>query len=93
MKNLKLLSKKKLTFILLFFFYGFVSYSQEPVDIWNIEVKPKIKEKVKSTNSQEKNGQQNTIYEMQSKKINNLNIEEDQALVSKEIEIAESIGQ
>jgi len=87
MKTLKLLNKKKLTIILLFFLFGSGSYSQEPVDIWNVETKTKIKKTEINEDTEEKNVKQNTIYEMQSQKGNDLNIEEDQTLVSKEIEI------
>jgi len=87
MKTLKLLNKKKLTIILLFFLFGSGSHSQEPVDIWNVETKTKIKKTEKNEDTEEKNVQQNTVYEMQSQKGSDLNIEEDQTLVSKEIEI------
>ena len=87
MKNLKLLSKKKLSIILFYLFFGFVAQSEEPVDIWNIE-KKKITEDIDSTeNNEEKNTGQNSIYKMQSKKDGELNIEEDQTLISKEIKI------
>ena len=69
MKILKLLNKKNLSIILSFFsLFSLKVYSNEPVDIWNIEpekiiiensTKKKIKEKTISTNS---------IYEMQSEK-------------------------
>ena len=39
MKNLKLLNKKYLSFILFYLFFGLVAQSQEPIDIWNIEEK------------------------------------------------------
>ena len=87
MKTLKLLNKKKLTIILLFFLFGSGLHSQEPVDIWNVETKTKIKKTEINKDTEEKNVKQNTIYEMQSQKGNDLNIEEDQTLVSKEIEI------
>jgi len=87
MKTLKLLNKKKLSIILFFFLSGFESYSQEPLDIWNIEKKLKIKEVVINSNPGEKIVPQNTIYEMQSQKKSALNIKEDQTLTSKRIEI------
>ena len=43
MKNLKLLNKKYLSIIFLLLL-GFASQSQEPIDIWNVEVKQKIEE-------------------------------------------------
>jgi len=87
MKTLKLLNKKKLSIVLFLLFFGFGSYSQEPVDIWNIETKTKIEEEAINVKSEEKKIPPNTIYEMQSQRANNLNIEEDQALASKTIEI------
>ena len=87
MRSLKLLNKKKLSIILFFLLFGFGLHSQEPTDIWNIKKKQKTNEAVINDNSVEKSTPQNTIYEMQSKKNNNLDIEEDQTLGSKEIEI------
>ena len=87
MKTLKLLNKKNLSIILLFTIFGFESHSQEVIDIWNIETKSKIKEGVINSNPKEKDIPQNSIYEMQSQKKNSAKIEEDQVLVSKEIEI------
>jgi len=87
MKNLKLLSKKILSIILFFLLLGSWSHSQEPADIWNVETKPEIKEEVINTNLEEKIVTQNTLYEMQSQRGNNLGIEEDQTLESKKIEI------
>ena len=87
MKTLKLLNKKKISIILFFSLFGFGLHSQEPVDIWNVDTKIKIKETAISEDTKEKSMPQNTIYEMQSKKGNVLNIEEDQNLNSKKIEI------
>jgi len=87
MRTLKLLNKKNLLVIFFFLFFGYGSHSQEPVDIWNVEKKEKTKEPTKNLAIDEKSAPQNTIYEMQSQKVNDLNIEEDQTLSSKEIEI------
>ncbi len=87
MKTLKLLNKKKLSIILFFSLFGFGLNSQEPVDIWNIEKNPKIEETIINRDTEEKKAPKNTIYEMQSQNVNDLNIEEDQTLASKEIEI------
>ena len=87
MKNLKLLNKKSLLIVLFFLLFGFGLQSQEPVDIWNVEVKQKEKLDTVDENQEEKSLPQNTIYEMQSQKDGRLNIEEDQTLVSKEIKI------
>jgi len=87
MQNLKLLNKKNLSIILLFSIFAFESSSQEPVDIWNVEVKQNTEKVAIDEKIEEKNINQNTVYKMQSQKIDELNIEEDQTLASKEIEI------
>ena len=86
MKTLKLLNKKKLLIISFFLLFGFGSHSQEPVDIWNVEKSLKIKKTSVNENLKKKSAPKNNIYEMQSQK-NVLNIEEDQTLISNEIEI------
>jgi len=84
MKSSKLLNKKYLSIILIISFLGFSAQSQEPVDIWNVETKKNTEETV----AIEKNDtSKNSIYEMQSKKIDQLEIKEDQTLISKEIQI------
>tara|TARA_B100000787_G_scaffold158141_1_gene135376 strand:- start:164 stop:1924 length:1761 start_codon:yes stop_codon:yes gene_type:complete len=87
MQNLKLLNKKYLPIILFYIFFGFNAQSQEPIDIWNQEEKIIIQEK-DIVEIEEKNQLPvNTIYKMQSQKDGVLTVEEDQTLVSKEIEI------
>jgi hypothetical protein len=83
MKNLKLLNKKYLSIIFILFF-GFNTQSQEPADIWSIEENKEVQE---IESSEKKDIPLNTIYEMQSEKIDPLNIQEDQNLISKEIKI------
>ena len=87
MQKLKLLNKRYLSIIVFFLCYGFDLQSQEPVDIWNVEEKKQIEEISIIENLDKKNIPKNTVYEMQSQKIDELNIEEDQTLVSKKIEI------
>jgi hypothetical protein len=87
MKNLKLLNKKNLSIILFFSLIGFELQSQEPIDIWNVEVKKEIEVIAEDENLEKTNTPQNAIYEMQSQKRGELNIEEDQTLISKEAEI------
>jgi len=87
MRSSKLLNKKNLLIILFFLLFEFGSYSQEPIDIWSIETEAKIKEKVINVDTEKKSVGKKTIYELQSQKENNLNIDEDQNLTSKEIEI------
>ena len=87
MKNLKLLNKKYLSIIFFFSFFGLELQSQEPIDIWNVEEKQKTEEIIIKENLDDKSVPQNTIYEMQSQKGDESNIEEDQTLASKEIKI------
>ena len=87
MKNLKLLNKKYLSIILFFSFFGFESHSQEAVDIWNVDAKTRSEEITPDKESSEKKIPLNNIYEMQSQKKDELNIEQDQTLSSKEMEI------
>ena len=84
MKILKLLNKK---YLLIFLILATSSFSEEPVDIWKIEEEKPLEKNEDIKNIKEKNTSQNTIYEMQSEKDNKLEIEEDQTLISKEIEV------
>jgi len=87
MKNLKLSSKKYLSAILLHLFFGIAVQSQEPIDIWNIDEKKTIENIKVIKSNKEKDIMQNNIYKMQSQKDSELNIEEDQGLVSNTIKI------
>ena len=87
MKNLKLLNKKYLLIILFYLLFGFAVQSQEPIDIWSIEEKKSTESIDVIDNQEEKEVAQNSIYEMQSQKDGELNIEEDKTLISKEIKI------
>ena len=87
MKKLKLLNKKYLTIILILINFGFSTQSEEPVDIWNVEENKIEIDKNLDENLEEKKNSENSIYEMQSQKNDNLNIFEDQTLESKEIKI------
>ncbi len=87
MRILKLLNKKYLSIILIFLLYGFSVNSENPVDIWSLEEKKPLEENTIVENLEEKNIAQNSIYEMQSQKIDQLSVDEDQTLISKEIEI------
>ena len=86
MKNLKLLNKKYLS-VIFFLFFGLTAESQELVDIWSIENKKTRKNTDVIENNEEKNVLQNSIYKMQSQKDNEVDIREDQALVSNKIKI------
>jgi len=85
MKNLKLLNKKYLSFILFYLFFGLAAQSQEPIDIWNIEKKKTGENTDVIESNEEKNITQNSIYKMQSQKKDDPNIEEDQTLISNKI--------
>ena len=87
MKNLKLLNKKYLFIILFYSLFGLTVQSQEPIDIWNIEEKKTIENFDLIESTEEKTIKQNSIYEMQTQKNDELNIEEDQTLTSNEIKI------
>ena len=93
MKILKLLNKKYLLIILIFFFFIISKlYSEdEPVDIWNIDQKKIIdqsidKEIVKE--NIEENISTNSIYQMNSLENNKFDIQEDETLLSKTINVA-----
>tara|TARA_B100000795_G_scaffold218095_1_gene172143 strand:+ start:68 stop:1822 length:1755 start_codon:yes stop_codon:yes gene_type:complete len=86
MKISKLLNKRYLSIILIFFFIEISSQSEEPVDIWNLE--KKIEENIIIENQKKEKISQNSIYEMQSEKNKKTNILQDQTLISKEIKIA-----
>jgi len=85
MKNLKLLSKRYLSVILFYLFFGLATQSQEPIDIWNIEGKKTTENFDAIDINEEKDVTQNSIYKMQSQKEGETNIEEDQALSSSKI--------
>ena len=88
MKILKLLNKKNLSIILSFFFlFSLKVYSIEPVDIWNIDPKKIITENSTEEKVEEKTISTSSIYEMQSEKKKKFEIQEDETLLSKKIEI------
>jgi len=83
MKILKLLNKKNFLIIVSFFFlFSSKVYSNEPVDIWNIDPKTIIENSV-----EKKTVLTNSIYDMQSGKKKKFEIQEDETLLSKKIEI------
>jgi|TARA_B110000037_G_scaffold47500_1_gene58157 hypothetical protein len=87
MKNLKLLNKNQLSTLLFCLFFGLSAQSEEPIDIWSVGEK-KVTENLEVIEGNEKKDvAQNSIYKMQSQKVDELNIEEDQALISKEIKL------
>ena len=89
MKILKLLNKKNLSIILIFFFiFSIRAYSEEPVDIWDIDPKKIIIENSNKKKFEQETNSTNMIYEMQLQKKNELEIEQDETLFSKKIDIA-----
>ena len=87
MKILRLLNRRYLPILLIFFIHNINLYSQEPVDIWNIEKKDSKKKIELEKNSNENvNKKKNSIYKMQSSNKEN-NIELDNTLISKEVQI------
>ena len=87
MKNLKLLNNIKLFIILFFLLFTFGSYSEEePVDIWNTEIKQKTQEKAENKSFEEEDISQESIYKMQSQNEDELIIEESQTLKSNDVD-------
>ena len=87
MKNLKLLNRKCFIIFLFSFFISLNVQSQEPIDIWSIEEKSNTNKVLNSKNDDDKEIPQNSIYEMQSQSNSELNIEQSQTLVSKEVKL------
>ena len=87
MKILKLLNKKYLSIIFIFFFIISNSYSNEPVDIWNLEEKKLDQQTIINENNLEELSPINSIYESQNKKNTISDIQEDETLLSKKIEV------
>jgi len=90
MKILKLLNKKNLSIILSFFFlFTLKVYSTEPVDIWNVDIKEITTENsTEDKNIEDENISESSIYEMQLEKKKEFEIQEEETLFSKKIEIA-----
>ena len=88
MKILKLLNKKFLTIILTFLLLFTQSVeSTEPVDIWNLESEKDINEIKDIEEDESTETITNSIYEMQSQKKNDSEIQEDETLLSAKKEI------
>ena len=85
MKNLKLLNKKYLSIILFYLFFGFATQSQEPIDIWNIEETKNTENLDVTEINKKKDDTQNSIYKMQTQKDDEINIDEDETLVTSKI--------
>ena len=87
MKILRLLNKKKFIFtILIIFFISSKSFTNEPVDIWNLDIE---EENLNSQNKdlEEKVIDKSKIYENQIDKNIDQKIQEDETLISKKYDI------
>ena len=82
MRISKLLNKKYLSISLIFLYLSNSLYAAEPVDIWNLESQNN-EVSTNETTKKKKKILENSIYKMQSEKINELQIEEDETLISK----------
>ena len=87
MRISELLNKVYLPIIISLLLVSTAVYADEPVDIWNVQEKKIIDQNISDEDLEEKNIPQNSVYEMQSKKKNKLDIAEEQTLISKEIKI------
>ena len=87
MKNLKSLNKNYLSIILILSLVALNAHSEDAVDIWSLENIKSLKKNTDNEDSIKKTEPQNSIYEMQSEKKDLLTVEEDETLISKEIEI------
>ena len=88
MKILKLLNKKYFTILFCFlYFQNINTFSNEPVDIWNLENKENIEAKPSEQVLQKEDISESSIYKMQIEKDNNSIIELDDTLQSKETQI------
>jgi len=91
MKILKLLNKKKLSIFFIFFIFSSSAlYSEdEPVDIWNLDSNTNTNDSETLIISEDVNNEEsiseNSIYKMNSEKKENLDIQEDETLLSKKI--------
>ena len=88
MKISKLLNKKYFSILFCFLFLQNTDlFSNEPVDIWNLESKENLEVNSTEQNSQGESISQNSVYNSQSEKNNDFIVELDETLKSKEIEI------
>ena len=86
MKILKLLNKKNLSILISFFFLQ-NSYSIEPVDIWNLE-KQSNQDNSKNEIIENEDLLPNTIFNIQNKIKKKISVDEEENLLSKNINIA-----
>ena len=82
-----MLNRKLLGILLVLVLFSFGTHAEEPMDIWSIDEKKILEKNNNIKDLEQKIIPENSIYKMQSKKADELDIKEDQTLVSKEIEI------
>ena len=87
MKLLKLLNKKNLSILISFFFLQ-NSYSTEPVDIWDLEKQSNQDTNSKNETIQNENLLPSSIFNIQNKIRNETSVDEEENLLSKNINIA-----
>jgi hypothetical protein len=89
MKILKLLNKKYLSIILSFFFFlNSNLYSTEPVDIWSLNKEESNTESINDEKIPNNTSTTNSIYEMQTEKKNEFEVEQDETLYSSNIKVS-----
>jgi len=87
MKILKLLNKNNLSILISFFFLQ-NSYSTEPVDIWNLEKQSNQDNNSKNETVENENLLPSSIFNIQNKIKNEVSVDEEENLLSKNINIA-----
>ena len=88
MRILRLLNKVNLSIIIFSLFVSFgVVAEEEPVDIWNLDKEEQNNPKNSNSEDPEEKKLENSIYDMQNSKQNKVEIELDEELASKEVEI------
>jgi len=87
MKILKLLNKNSLSILISFFFLQ-NSYSTEPVDIWNLEKQSNQDNNSKNETVENENLLPSSIFNIQNKIKNEVSVDEEENLLSKNINIA-----
>ena len=89
MKILKLLNKKYLSIVLSFFFFlNSNLYSTEPVDIWSLNKEESNIESINDEKIPNNTSTTNSIYEMQTEKKNEFEVEQDETLYSSNIKVS-----
>ena len=89
MKILKLLNKKNLSIIIISLLLSFSSIAEEkPVDIWNLEKQSNQDNNSKTETVENENLLPSSIFNIQNKIKDEISVDEDENLLSKNINIA-----